>query len=403
MTNPINLLLGSVFEYIPLLLGALVLLLIAWLIANLIRIVVTKALSRFKLASILPSADATESGGSSTVNVTIGNIFYWITLLLFLPAILGTLGMDGLLMPVQNMWDKVLAAFPNLLAAGLIFLVGWVVARMISHLFTNLLKAVNTDQAGEKIGIKTSPDKKSLSELLGVLIFALIIIPVAIATLNALKLEAIALPAMEMLAGILDAVPSIFAAVLVLIIAYVVARLLKGLVSTILAGIGFNKLPVWLGLGDQPIEGERSPAEVTGYVTLVAILLFALIEASELLGFQQLSELLTSIAVFGGQLILALLILAIGLYLANLTFRLISGSDTPRARLYAHVARYSIIFFVTAMALREMGIAGEIISLAFGIILGTIAVALAIAFGVGSRDIAARQVSKWLGQEDSEE
>ena len=401
LTDPINLLLGSVFEYIPLLVGALALLLVAWLVANLIRFAVTKALSKVKIEAMLTSEDTSAATGETTLNKTIGNVFYWITFLLFLPAILDTLGMDGLLTPVQNMWDKVLVALPNILAAGLIFLVGWVIARMITRLVVNLLKAINTDKTGEKIGIKTSPDKKSLSDFIGVLVFALIIIPVAIATLNALKIEAIALPAMEMLTGIMNAVPAIFAAALVLVVAYVIARLLKSLVSNILNGIGFNNLPVWLGLSDQPVEGEKSPADIAGYVVLVAILLFAVIESLELLGFQRLSELFTSLAAFGGQLILALLVFSIGLYLANLAYRLISSSSTPRARIYAHITRYTIIFLVAAMALREVGIASEIISLAFGIILGTIAVALAIAFGVGSREIAARHVRKWLGEEDS--
>ena len=55
------------------------------------------------------------------------------------------------------------------------------------------------------------------------------------------------------------------------------------------------------------------------------------------------------------------------------------------------------------MGLRQMGIADDIVNLAFGLLLGAIAVAVALAFGLGARDIAGRQVEGWLGQLRSDE
>jgi hypothetical protein len=62
----------------------------------------------------------------------------------------------------------------------------------------------------------------------------------------------------------------------------------------------------------------------------------------------------------------------------------------------AQIARIAIIALVLPMALQQMGIAGNIVELAFGLLLGAIAVAIALAFGLGSRDIAATQVREWL-------
>jgi hypothetical protein len=206
-----------------------------------------------------------------------------------------------------------------------------------------------------------------------------------------------------MLNTILGAFPDIFAAGLVLAIAYVVGRVVAGLISNLLTGVGFNAILARLGLGKEPAEGERTPSEIVGYLVLVAIMLFATIEATQLLGFSLLAELVTEFTVFASQIILGLIIFAIGLWLSNLAARTIQASQAAQAGLLALAARVSILVLAGAMALRQMGLANEIINLAFGLLLGAIAVAAALAFGLGGRDIAGRQLEGWLGSVRSEE
>ncbi|HEY9706352.1 MAG TPA: hypothetical protein V6C58_28205, partial [Allocoleopsis sp.] len=91
-----------------------------------------------------------------------------------------------------------------------------------------------------------------------------------------------------------------------------------------------------------------------------------------------------------------LVVFAIGLYLANLAFNLIISTATRQAKILGYAARISIIILVSAMALQQMGIAPDIVNLAFGLLMGAIAVALALAFGLGSRDIAGQQLKEWL-------
>jgi hypothetical protein len=89
-------------------------------------------------------------------------------------------------------------------------------------------------------------------------------------------------------------------------------------------------------------------------------------------------------------------ILATGIYLANLAYDTVMASNTSQAKMLAQAARISVLIFSGAMALRHMGLANEIINLAFGLLLGAIAVAVALAFGLGGREIAAREIDKWL-------
>ena len=105
-----------------------------------------------------------------------------------------------------------------------------------------------------------------------------------------------------------------------------------------------------------------------------------------------LADLITRFMIFAGEVILGLIIFAIGLYLANLAGSVIETSRATHAGVLAVAARVAIIVLAGAMALRQMGVASDIINLAFGLLLGALAVAVALAVGLGSRDIAAREV-----------
>ena len=205
-------------------------------------------------------------------------------------------------------------------------------------------------------------------------------------------------PASNMLGTILDAVPALFAAAILLGVAYVVGRLVSGLISNLLAGSGFNNVLAKLGVGPDTtstLPPGASPSTVVGTLILVAILLFASVEAAALLGLANLAEALYGFITLGGQVILGLVVFGIGLFLANLAATTVRANGGPQAPLLATAARVAIVVLASAMALRQTGLANEIIDLAFGILLGAIAVAVALAFGLGSRDVAGRAVERW--------
>jgi hypothetical protein len=91
-----------------------------------------------------------------------------------------------------------------------------------------------------------------------------------------------------------------------------------------------------------------------------------------------------------------LVVFAIGLYLANLASSAIETSAATHASLLALAARVSIIVLAGAMALRQMGVANDIINMAFGLLLGAVALAVALAVGLGARDVAGREVEELI-------
>jgi hypothetical protein len=132
-----------------------------------------------------------------------------------------------------------------------------------------------------------------------------------------------------------------------------------------------------------------------GYIVTVAILLFAAMEAANLLGFEGLAVLISGFIAAAGNVLVGLLVLAIGLYLANLADRLIRNTGSSQANVLAPAARIAIIVFSAALALRQMGLGEDIVNLAFGLLLGAVAVAAAIAFGLGGREVAADALDRW--------
>jgi hypothetical protein len=358
---------------------------------------------------------------------TIGNVAYWLVFLLFLPAILDALNLQGLLAPVQSLVNEILAFLPNLLGAALILVIGWLLARIVRQIVTNLLAGVGVDRFAQQTGVSNALGELSLANLIGTIVYILILIPVAIAALNALNIPAISEPASEMLTNLLNALPAIFGAFLLLGIAYFIARLVGTFVAGILANIGFNSLFRWLGLYMDPRkptpppsvqpEGARiersaemaargaapgeveparlTPSEIVGYLVTVAIMLFAIMEAANLLGFEILAVLVSNFIVASGGVLVGLIIFGIGLYFSYLADRVIREAGVSQSNILAPAARVAIIIFSAALALREMGIAESIVNLAFGLLLGAVAVAIALAFGLGGREAAARQLERW--------
>jgi hypothetical protein len=434
VSRPLGGFLNTVVGFIPRLLGALIFLGIAWLVASVVKLVTTRGLRAARLDERLDHRPpgTTQPPNQLSLSDTIGNALYWFIFLLFLIPILDTLGLQQALQPIRNLVDQILSALPSILAAILIAAAGWLLATVVRRIVTNLLASTGIDSAGTRFGLQRTAGGQSLSGIIGTIVYVLILIPIAIAALQQLRIRAISDPAISMLQQILNALPGIFTAALILIAAYFLGRFVADLVTNILTSIGFNNIFSVLGLpaparrarttpppryqdpaapvppttGQQTVIqsdsttsvqlATRTPSEVVGIIVLVGIMLFAAVTAVNILGIAALTALVSGIIVIFGQILSGLVVFAIGLFLANLVFNIIASSGDRQARILAQVARIAIIVFVSALALRQIGIAGDIVNLAFGLLLGAIAVASAIAFGLGSRDLAGEQVRELL-------
>jgi len=292
------------------------------------------------------------------------------------------------------MVDEMLGMVPNLFGAFLIGGVGWLLAKIVRDLVSNLLTAAGTDRLGEQVGLRGT---MSLSHLIGLVVYILILVPAVVAALQALEIEVITGPATDMLNKMMSAIPDIFAAAIILGIAFAISRLVSHLMSNLLGGLGFDALPGKLGMG-QAFTGQATPSSLVGKVIAFFIMLFAIVEATSQLGFEQVSDLVTMFTEFGGQVLLGSAIIAIGFWLSNLAYETILRIHGANSGGVANIARFAILGLVIAMGLRAMGLANDIVNLAFGLTLGAIAVAVALSFGLGGREAAGKQMEYWLSQ-----
>lgn len=425
VSQPLNRFLEQIFAYLPQIGGAAVLLGVAWILATLARMLLTRGLAQFRLderfAEQTGQTTDPQTPGESRflLNETLGNALYWLIFLFFLPLILNALELD--VVPVQNLVNDFLSAVPKILMALIIGVVGWFMAKIVRGIVTNLLAATGVDRVGAQLGLSRTQDGMSLSQLIGTIVYVLILIPTAIAALNALEIAAISAPAIAMLSQIMSAIPLILTAGFILGLFYAIAKFTSDLVIRILSSIGFNNIFSWLGLptnqrgnapqpppadspdmrsGQQTVvqpssTSTRTPAEIVGIVTWVGIMLFGAVAATEVLQLAALTIIMQGLLVIAGQVLVGLIVFGIGLYLANLAYHVISGSRGSQSQLLAQAARIAIIALAGAMALQQMGIAPHIVNLAFGLLFGALAVAIALAFGLGGREVASEQLREW--------
>lgn len=357
--------------------------LIGWLFASIIRGLIAKALAKTRLDQKLST-----NVGVKPMSGTIADVVYWFVLLLVLTMVLDRLGLNGLFMPLTNMIDKTFSFIPNALLAVFVFFIGFVAARAVRGIVTNLVAGFNIQALATKAGIN---EKNSLPTIAGSLSFMLVIIPFTIAALDALKVEAISRPATNMLNKVLESLPNVFTAAAILVVTYYVVRMLAGIVKNILANTQIDALPAKLGL--QNALGEKKVSDLVGCAILFFAMLFAGIAAADLLGFEAISGIIAMFIAFGSQIILGAVILTIGFWLAGIIAGVVERSEQG-SKFLANIVRVLIMGLVLAMGLKAMGIADSIVNLAFGLTLGAVAVAFALAFGLGGRDAAARLLKR---------
>ncbi|NHC04480.1 mechanosensitive ion channel [Acinetobacter sp. 187] len=380
ISGPFSSMIQQFLLFIPTLLAAVAVGFVGWIVANLVKVGLNNLLNRTQLDEKL-----SQDVGVSPISQNISEIVYWLILLLFLPIVLSILGLNGLLYPVQNMVNEAVLYLPNIFMAGVIVFVGYILAKIVRGIVEGLLSSLSVQQQAEKIGLFKN---SNLPKVLGSFVFALVIITALIVAFETLGIEAISQPATAMLYEIMNAIPHIIAAGLILILAYVVSRFVAKLVVEVISGTGVDDIPAKLDL--QRFLGTTKVSCIVGYLIVFFTMLFAVSEAANRLGFEQVSGLIAMFIQFGASIMLGAVILVIGFWLANIVANVVQRGEYNSSRWLGNLVRVLIMGLVVAMGLRAMGIADSIVNLAFGLTLGSVAVAFALAFGLGGRQPAER-------------
>lgn len=270
----------------------------------------------------------------------------------------------------------------------------WILATLARNVLQALLSATNVD---ERLGLG---ENKPITNSVGMVAFFGIILLLLPSVLNALELNEISEPINKIVNQITGYVPSLFSGIILFAIGYLVASIVQKVLSNVLSTIGTDKLLSKLGYSGGDLIAGKPLSVVISYIAMATILVIIGAEAIKVLQLEFISDLSTGFVDGYFNILAAVIIFCVAIYVANIVGQLIE----PKSAFWARFARLAILVFLGAVALQKANISSltnetfqyaitaSIIAAAFAIGVGG-----AIALGLGGRDKAKSIVEKWKG------
>lgn len=398
LANPLSELIATIFNFIPAILKAAIILAFAWALATVAQWLIVRGTEKAKIQHVFFKMKVAETKEDiSQFMETIGKVAFYLILLLFIPGILDALNIAGVAEPFSGIINMILLFIPKLIAAALIFAIGWFVAKVIKNIVVNLLDAAGSEGLMTRLKLQNVFEGTSFSTFVGNLVFVLMMIPISIATLEQLDLRGISDPAIAMLNDVMNMIPNILIAFALVLIGIWLGKLIGGFVGSFLTRLGFDRLTSKMQVGNQESTGDKmTPSSVVGYVVQVLIVFFLTVQALYVVKLDFLVGIASVITAYLPHVLAAVLILGLALILANIVEKvLINLLAGPATKVLAGFAKYAIIVLAVFMALTQLGIATTIVSSAFILILSGLALAFGLAFGFGGKDFASKYLQKF--------
>ena len=203
--------------------------------------------------------------------------------------------------------------------------------------------------------------------------------------------------------------PNLLAFLVILVIGYIIARIVKGIVAKLLDKAGLDKA-LHSGQSGQYVEKVSpgaSPARLVGTVVFWLIFLFVLSAAIGALKIPAVTDFMNQVLAYLPNVIAAVIIFVIAGAVAGAVAGLVAKvmGDTPTGKLVATIVPVLIMGIAVFMILNQLRIAPEIVTITYAVLLGSLGLGMALAFGLGGRETAGLLVSGAYGkaQEQTEQ
>ena len=203
--------------------------------------------------------------------------------------------------------------------------------------------------------------------------------------------------------------PVLLGALLILIVGWIVAKIIRSIVDGVLKVVRFDTLVDKAGISEVLKKGDlkiTARQVVTGLVYWL-VMIMVLVMTANALGLPKASDILANLFAYVPKVIAALLVLVVAMFLASFEsgiVRIAAGNaNLPKPDLLAGISRWAIIIFAAAISLAQLGIAPLLVTTTFNIILGGIVLALALAFGLGGKDAAAKYLEELKRNRDQKQ
>jgi hypothetical protein len=395
--GPIQTLVDTVAGAIPFVAKAALILGAAYLVGLALSKLVNRGLSALNLDARLATED--RAPDAPTMGEAAGKIMFWVVMTFGLAGAFDALRIDPISGPLHNALDRVVTFLPSLAVAAALLGGGWFLGKLARTVISNLLSAVSFDEVAGKLKIDKLLGEMTPSMAGGTVVMAFVVLQAAIAALQELGLSTLSGPLTDMMAQLWRLLPALGVSVLVVAVAVVIGRILRGLVTAFLENVGFDRGLAKLGLSKLATrEDLDTPSKIAGLVAQVVVIAVGLTQALENLDMHTWSGYVDSALGFTLEHVLvALLIVAVGLAIGNYV------GDMVRARMstaegdvnwMAEFARGGVYVLAFTMALNQLSVGEDIVIIAFAMSFGGLCLAAALAFGLGGKDLAGEVVRK---------
>jgi hypothetical protein len=310
--------------------------------------------------------------------------------LLFLPSALHALGLESVSDPITDFASTFIGYLPNVIAALVLVFVGIFLGKILSQIISVLLSKTKIDNLSKRFVSESDEVGVKVSSIIGKLVNALVVLIAVVQALIVLDIEAISDPALAIINSVFGAIPKIILAVIVVAVGLLIANIVCGLFKNLLMGVNLD------GLVRKALPSLDEKYSATKFVTNLArilIMLFIVAESVEILGFAVLTNIMTAIIAYIPMIIKALLIALAAYFGANLLDSFMS-KNLPNTKMVVSIVKVLIYVVAGFMILSQLDFATTIVNYAFIISLCALAVAFAIAFGIGGRDFAKKTLDK---------
>ncbi len=374
-------------------LQALLVLAAAFIVAGIIKSLVVKLLAKEKIAKALGKVDPEGKGGLAQF---IAKAVYLLVFMLFVPGIFSSLGLSVIFTPVANIFNAIWGYVPNIIAASIVLVVGFMIAKLVRQLLIPVFDKINVNKLQEKAGIEVANSDK-LSVTLAYIVYYLILIPMIVMALDVLNISVISAPATGILNSILGFIPSILVGLIIIIIGCMIGKFVGQIVTRLIATAGLDaKIAKLLDKDDQ----KFSLSKLVGTIVNVIIVIFFVVEGLNVLQLEVLTNVGTVVIGYMPVVLSAVIIAVAAFFASSVAEKALkkNGKNT-----YAMIAKVAIFTVAGFMILSQLGIAAEIVNTAFKLVLAAVAIAVALAFGLGGKEFAANTLKKIEEKEDKAE
>ena len=207
-------------------------------------------------------------------------------------------------------------------------------------------------------------------------------------------------PLREMLTRVMAYLPVLLGALVIFVIGWVVAKAIKRIVEWLLKTLHFETLAEKAGVSEAMRKGDlkMTVSQIVSGLVYWLIMIMVLVMVVNALGMPKASDILERLFAYIPRVIAALFVLVVAMFLATFVSGIVrtaaANAKLPHPELLAGISRWAIIVFAVTISLAQLGIAPMFVTTTFNILLGGIVLALALAFGLGGKDAAARYLNE---------